>query len=327
MPKKIGAVAVIGGGIAGMQAALELADSGIKVYLIESRPGIGGVMSMLDKTFPTNDCAMCTMAPRLVEISRHKDIEVITLADVEKIEREDGNIKIILNKRARFIDEEKCTGCGSCVSNCPVRNEVYITSVTKEVKLEDEDLKRISGILSKYKNKRESLISILQDINAGYRYLPESILRFVSLKLEIPLIQIYAIATFYTAFSLIPRGKYTVSVCLGTACYVKGAGHIMESLERNLNIKTGETTKDMMFSLEVVRCLGCCGLAPVVTINDEIYGKMTSVDMLGVIENIRDTEKQAVKISGKEPVEKISMDRLSKSIEQTTSKGVKYAKP
>ena len=85
MPKKIGSVAVVGGGIGGMQAALDLADSGIKVHLIESKPGIGGVMSMLDKTFPTNDCAMCTMAPRLVQISRHKDIEVISHADIETI--------------------------------------------------------------------------------------------------------------------------------------------------------------------------------------------------------------------------------------------------
>lgn len=113
---------IVGGGIAGMQAALDLAESGIKVYLIDSKPGIGGVMSMLDKTFPTNDCAMCTMAPRLVAIGRHKDIELITMADIEKIEGEAGNLKITLNKRARYVDESKCTGCGTCVSNSPTRN-------------------------------------------------------------------------------------------------------------------------------------------------------------------------------------------------------------
>src|SRR4030067_1001207 len=117
---KIGAALVVGGGIGGMQAALDLAASGIKVYLVDNKPAIGGVMSQLDKTFPTNDCAMCTMAPRLVEIGRHKDIEIITLTDVEGIEGEPGNFTVSLTKRPRFVDESKCTGCGTCVANCPV---------------------------------------------------------------------------------------------------------------------------------------------------------------------------------------------------------------
>ncbi len=107
--KKIGATLVVGGGIGGMQAALDLAASGIKVYLVDNKPSIGGVMAQLDKTFPTNDCAMCTMAPRLVEVGRHKDIEVITLADIESIKGTAGNFTLKLNKRPRFIDEEKCT--------------------------------------------------------------------------------------------------------------------------------------------------------------------------------------------------------------------------
>lgn len=117
--KKIGSALVVGGGIGGMQAALDLAASGIKVYLVENKPSIGGVMSQLDKTFPTNDCAMCTMAPRLVEIGRNKDIEIITLSEVEKIEGEPGNFRVVLDKKARYVDESKCTGCGTCVSKCP----------------------------------------------------------------------------------------------------------------------------------------------------------------------------------------------------------------
>ena len=116
----VGAALVVGGGIGGMQAALDLAASGIKVYLVDSKPAIGGVMAQLDKTFPTNDCAMCTMAPRLVEIGRHKDIQILTLSEVEHIEGQPGNFNVTIKKQARFIDETKCTGCGACVAECPV---------------------------------------------------------------------------------------------------------------------------------------------------------------------------------------------------------------
>jgi heterodisulfide reductase subunit A-like polyferredoxin len=116
----VGAALVVGGGIGGMQAALDLATAGIKVYLAESKPGIGGVMAQLDKTFPTNDCAMCTMAPRLVEIGRHKDIELLTLSEVQSVEGQPGNFTVTLKKRPRFVDETKCTGCGACTSACPV---------------------------------------------------------------------------------------------------------------------------------------------------------------------------------------------------------------
>ncbi|MHB1275342.1 MAG: FAD-dependent oxidoreductase, partial [Candidatus Humimicrobiaceae bacterium] len=117
---KVGSALVVGGGIGGMQAALDLAGSGIKVYLAESKPCIGGIMAQLDKTFPTNDCSMCIMAPKLVEIGRHKDIDIITLADVEGIKGNAGNFKVTIKKRARYIYEEKCTGCGECAEACPV---------------------------------------------------------------------------------------------------------------------------------------------------------------------------------------------------------------
>ncbi|MCL0046606.1 FAD-dependent oxidoreductase, partial [Dehalococcoidales bacterium] len=119
MSEKVGAVMIVGGGISGMQAALDLAESGLKIYLIEDKPSIGGVMVQLDKTFPTMDCAMCTIAPRLVNISRHPNIEVITYAGVDKVNGSAGNFKVRVKKRARYVNEDRCTGCGVCREKCP----------------------------------------------------------------------------------------------------------------------------------------------------------------------------------------------------------------
>ncbi len=120
MTGKVGAVLVLGGGIAGIQASLDLADSGFKVYMLEKLPSIGGVMTQLDKTFPTNDCAMCILAPKLVGAGRHHNIDLITYTDLKKVEGEDGNFRVTLNRRARRVDPDKCTGCGDCAQKCPV---------------------------------------------------------------------------------------------------------------------------------------------------------------------------------------------------------------
>ena len=283
--KKIGSAMVVGAGIGGMQAALDLAESGIKVFLVDNKPCIGGVMAQLDKTFPTNDCAMCTMAPRLVEVGRHKDIEIITLADIENITGKPGNFTVTLNKKPRYIDEEKCTGCGLCVENCPVRNEIYLVpdEEKEEIRLSTEDKKVMKRIIEEYQDKNVSLVTVLQNINEIYNYLPENILRYISQKLDIPLSLIYRITTFYKAFSLKPRGKNIITVCMGTTCHVKRAPMIVNALERELGITTGETTEDMNFTLETVACLGCCGLAPVMTIGEDLYGKLTQAKIPKII--------------------------------------------
>jgi len=117
---KVGAVVVVGGGVAGIQAALDIAEGGFKVYIVEKTPSIGGVMAQLDKTFPTNDCAMCILAPKLVETGRHPDIEIIAGAEVEKVEGEAGNFRVTVRKRVASIDPRKCTACGRCSEVCPV---------------------------------------------------------------------------------------------------------------------------------------------------------------------------------------------------------------
>jgi len=118
---KIGSVMVIGGGIAGMQASLDLTDAGFKVYLVEDSPAIGGRMAQLDKTFPTNDCSMCIMSPRLVDVAANLNIELLTLSEVTEISGESGNFMVTVQKRPRYVNEERCTGCGTCATKCPVK--------------------------------------------------------------------------------------------------------------------------------------------------------------------------------------------------------------
>jgi heterodisulfide reductase subunit A len=117
---KVGAVMVVGGGIAGKQSALDLGDSGFKVYLVESKPTIGGSMAQLDKTFPTNDCSMCIMAPKLVAVGGHENIDIITKAEVSSVDGKAGNFDVTLTRNPRYVDDEKCTGCGICSQTCPV---------------------------------------------------------------------------------------------------------------------------------------------------------------------------------------------------------------
>ena len=120
MSEKVGAIMVVGGGIAGMQASLDLADSGYYVYLVEESSSIGGHMAQLDKTFPTNDCSMCIISPKLVEVSKHLNIEIIPNSKIKKIDGEAGNFKVTLNMSPRFVDLEKCNACGDCIEKCPV---------------------------------------------------------------------------------------------------------------------------------------------------------------------------------------------------------------
>ncbi|MDH3869570.1 MAG: FAD-dependent oxidoreductase, partial [Desulfuromonadales bacterium] len=116
-----GDVLVVGGGISGIQAALDLADSGFRVYLVDKSPALGGKMSQLDKTFPSNDCSMCIESPKFIECARNPNIEIITYTEVDRVEGESGDFKVTLTKKPRYIIEEKCTGCNICVDYCPVK--------------------------------------------------------------------------------------------------------------------------------------------------------------------------------------------------------------
>ncbi len=136
----------------------------------------------------------------------------------------------------------------------------------------NEEMEKILNI---YTNDKDNLIQILNEVQEHYGYIPKHAQTDISEYLNIPLAEIYGVITFYSRFTLKPKGKYHIAVCLGTACYVKGSQKIMDRLEERLNVKPGETTKDGKFSIEATRCVGACGLAPVFTVNGEVYGKAT----------------------------------------------------
>ena len=146
------------------------------------------------------------------------------------------------------------------------------------------DSQFLDGVLQKNAYDTENVIMILQDITARYNYLPEVALTYVAKKMNIPVSHIFSVATFYKAFSLTPRGKYIINVCTGTACHVRGAEKIKETIEEKLHIHEGETTEDLMFTLDTVRCLGCCALGPVITVNQKSHGGLARKKTANIIE-------------------------------------------
>jgi NADH:ubiquinone oxidoreductase subunit E len=145
----------------------------------------------------------------------------------------------------------------------------------------------IEEIVEKNGEKKAALIPILQDVQDKYNYLPEDALRIVSELLCIPLIDVYCLATFYKSFSLTPRGKHLINVCLGTACHVRGAPRILEEVKRRLGIAEGETTEDKEYSLATVNCLGACALGPVVVVDDVYHGQMTIRKVSSLLKKLR----------------------------------------
>ena len=134
---------------------------------------------------------------------------------------------------------------------------------------------KVKAIIQEYGNDKSFVIPILQDIQKQFNYLPREALDALSVHLGVPQSLVYHLATFYRAFSLTPKGKYRLSLCVGTACHVRGAPQIADHLERTLNLKPGETSKDLEFSFETVNCLGACALGPILVVNDEYHGQMT----------------------------------------------------
>ena len=164
----------------------------------------------------------------------------------------------------------------------------YLRKHFRSLKQESEFREvKIRGIIEAYKERENVLLPALADINDKYGYLPEEMIKYISQELNYPLSMTYRLATFYNAFSLVPKGESIIKVCMGTACYVKGGKKICEEFEEKLNIKLGETTDDLKFSLEAVNCVGCCGQSPVVIVKDDIYGYIKRAEVAEVVKKYK----------------------------------------
>lgn len=158
-------------------------------------------------------------------------------------------------------------------------------------KSHEEYLEPLKEILDSYSKEQDNLIPILQEAQEQYGYLPQDILQEIARSLQLPLAKVYGVVTFYTQFHLQPRGENVIRVCTGTACHVRGAAEVLKAIETELGIESGGTTQDLKFTLETVACIGACGLAPVIMINDDTHGRLTPDKVAAVLDSYRHDEK------------------------------------
>ena len=150
--------------------------------------------------------------------------------------------------------------------------------------ISEAGVKKICEICDRYANEKTPLMMILSDIQKEYGYIPLEVQEIVSERTGVSVSEIYGVVTFYSFFSLKPKGRVVIGVCLGTACYVKGADLLLDELKKALDVEVGDCTEDGKFSLEACRCIGACGLAPVLTVNDDVYGRLTVDDIEGILQ-------------------------------------------
>ena len=270
-----GAVLVCGGGIAGIQASLDLSAAGFRVYLVEESPTIGGGMARLDKTFPTGDCATCIISPKLVECMRDLNIEVLTMADVAGLEGEAGRFHARVLRRPRSVDPSKCTGCGDCWSACPVRNHPELPpEFLPRAELKGEDARRLDEILARHEGDPGAMVPVLREINNAYQHLPREILEQLASRWGVRLASVLRVASFYDQLRLEPVGRHVVEACDGTSCHSKGARAMLERLEEKIGVPAGGTDPTGRFTLRTVRCLGLCASSPAMRIDGQNFARV-----------------------------------------------------
>jgi NADH-quinone oxidoreductase subunit E len=160
------------------------------------------------------------------------------------------------------------------------------------------EIEKVEPLLEQYEAQRSNLIPILQDVQESYRYLPQEVLRKISKRLRVPLTEVYHVATFYKSFSLVPRGRHVIQVCMGTACHVRGAPRVLDRILRDLKMAGPGTTKDTQFTIETVRCIGCCGLAPVARVdNKHTHPHLTQTKVSGLLKKYdQKADERAAKV-------------------------------
>ena len=270
-----GAVLVCGGGIAGIQASLDLSAAGFRVFLVEESPTIGGGMARLDKTFPTGDCATCIISPKLVECIRDYNIDVLTMADVTALEGEAGHFTAEVRKRPRGVNAAKCTGCGDCWTICPVRNTAEPPPPFQPSEpLAEAEAAQLSKILARHEGQLGNLLPVLQEVNQTYGYLPRVMLEHLACLWGLRLAEVLRVASFYDRFHLEPTGRHVVEVCAGTSCHARSSRGLLEKLEREIGVEAGQTDRSGRFTLRTVRCLGLCALSPALKIDGQAFGRV-----------------------------------------------------
>ncbi len=274
-PQMCGAVLVCGGGIAGIQAALDLSAAGFRVYLVEESPSIGGTMARLDKTFPTGDCATCIISPKLVECIRDYNIDVLTMADVASLEGEPGHFTVQVRKRPRSVTTEKCTGCGDCWTACPVRNTAQSPPEFQPAEpLTPAEAAELNEILARHEGSLGRMMPVLQEINDSYGYLPRKLLEHLAARWGLRVAEILRVASFYDRFALEPVGRHVVEICSGTSCHSRRSKVLLERLEKEIGAAPGQTDKTGRFTLRTVRCLGLCALSPAMKVDGRSFGRV-----------------------------------------------------
>lgn len=147
-----------------------------------------------------------------------------------------------------------------------------------------EQMERLMACIEAHRGEAGALMPVLHEAQTIYGYLPSEVQTVIAEELNVPLAEVYGVATFYSQFTLTPKGKHKISVCLGTACYVKGSDKVLEAIEKELRIRCGECTPDKKFSIDSCRCVGACGLAPVMIVDGEVYGRLTAADVAGILD-------------------------------------------
>jgi len=159
-----------------------------------------------------------------------------------------------------------------------------------KVKIKEQDLKKIQEICKEHNNEPGELINVLQRVQEHFGYLPAELQEAVAKELDVSVAKVYGVVTFYSFFTMIPQGKYPISICTGTACYVRGADNVLQEFKRQLGIEVGETSEDGKFSLNCLRCVGACGLAPVVLVGDKTYGRVAPDGVKEIVDEYKNKE-------------------------------------